>query len=404
MALSSEAVSSLLGLLYEASAEPEQWPGFFAALSDYAQAPAAYFGLVDPAGHCSLALNPGVDPAWQRAYTEYFYRRDVLLDRFVGLKNEHGDWIGTSQSVISDQEYHRSSIYNEHLKPQGLLHQCAAVLGGLNGGMEGGLGMMRAPHQKPFDNDMVSLLAMLVPHLKRAVNTQRTFSELRDRNRELRHCVEVLDQGLIRLDGCGRVTLMTTAARTILDARDGIELDRGFLRAAVPGEQRRLTKLVAGAVATGSGRGTDLAVPCSTASAPQAGSKPHWTAPSGGAMLISRRPPRRPLRLVVTPFRSTSTLLEDRPVAAVFLNDPDAQLPSRAMILRSLYGLTPAEGRLADLLAQGWALGSASEQMKMTAGTARFHLKAIFRKTGAVRQSDLVRMVAGLPAGWTSQA
>jgi len=350
MGISSETVSSLLRLLYEASASPELWPGFFAALSDYAQAPAAYFALVDPAGHCNLALNPGVDPAWQRAYTEHFHNQDVLLDRFVALKNAHGDWIGTRQSAISDQEYQSSALYCEHVKPQGLLHHCAAVLGGLNGGLEGGVGMMRAVHQQPFDNDLVSLLAMLAPHLKRAINTQHTLSELRRRNHELRHSVEALGQGLIRLDGSGRVTRMTTAARAILDARNGIEIDGGFLRAAVPAERTRLNKLIAGAVATGAGRGTEAAVPCSTAAAPQVGNHPLWTPPSGGAMLISRRPPSRPLRLVVTPFRPSTDFMDDRPVAMVFLDDPAARPPSRAAILRELYGLTPSECRLADLL------------------------------------------------------
>jgi DNA-binding CsgD family transcriptional regulator len=88
----------------------------------------------------------------------------------------------------------------------------------------------------------------------------------------------------------------------------------------------------------------------------------------------------------------------------VFLNDPDAQPASRASILRSLYGLTPVEARLADLLAQGCELAAAAERMNMATGTARFHLKAIFRKTGAARQSELVRMVAGLPGEWTHRA
>jgi len=84
----------------------------------------------------------------------------------------------------------------------------------------------------------------------------------------------------------------------------------------------------------------------------------------------------------------------------VFLSDPDAQPASRATILRSLYGLTPTECRLADLLAQGCELSDAAERLRMAAGTARFHLKVVFRKTGARRQADLVRLMAGLPSGW----
>jgi len=404
MNISAETVSSLLGSLYEAAAAPEHWPGFFTELSACAQAQASYLVLVDPGGHCDIALNPGFDPAWQSAYSEYFYRKDILLDRFVALKNAHGDWIGTSQSAVSDQEYRGSSLYNEHIKPQGLLHHCAAVLGGLDGGIEGGLGMLRAPRSKPFADETIALLALLAPHLKRALNTHRAVSELRNRNEELRHSVEVLGQGLIRLDARGQVTQMTFAAQAILDARNGLVLEAGSLRASVPKEQLRLAELLAGAVATGSGRGTEVAVRCSKAAAPQAGSETLWTPPSGGAMLISRRPPAKPLRLVVTPFHSRAGILDERPVAMVFLNDPDARPASRSAILHDLYRLSPTECRLAEFLAQGLDLAGAADLLGMAAGTARFHLKTIFRKTGAGRQAELMRLLLALPGGWESGA
>jgi DNA-binding CsgD family transcriptional regulator len=42
--------------------------------------------------------------------------------------------------------------------------------------------------------------------------------------------------------------------------------------------------------------------------------------------------------------------------------------------------------------------------MRTTVGTARFHLKTIFRKTGTGRQSDLVRLALGLPGTRTLKA
>jgi DNA-binding CsgD family transcriptional regulator len=400
MSLSAEAVSSLLGLLYEASASPEQWPTFFAALSECAQVKASYFVLVDAEDRCRLALNPGFDPSWGRSYTEFFHRRDILLHRFVAAKQAHGDWIGTSQSVISDQEYRSSPFYNEYLRPQGLLHHCAAALGGLDGSIQGGVGMLRDPREQPFDKDTVTLLTMLAPHLKRALNTQHALSLERNRIEELKMGADSLGMGIIDLDTSRRVTRMTAPALAILEARNGLALEDGFLRAAVPSEQRRLSELVAGALATGSGRGTESPVQCSTAAAPQAGNGPVWTAPSGGAMLITRRPPSRPLRLIVTPFKSSQVFLDTRAAAMVFLSDPDAQPASRAEILHALYGLTPTECRLADLLAQGHKLSAAAERLHMATGTARFHLKVVLRKTGAGRQAELMRLMAGLPGGW----
>ncbi len=220
----------------------------------------------------------------------------------------------------------------------------------------------------------------------------------------MRRSVETLGQGLISLDSRGQVIRMSRAAQAILDARDGIKLEGRVLRAGSAREQIRLTELVAGAVATGSGRGTESADLCSTRGAPQAGSKSLWTPSPGGAMLISRKAPKRPLQLVAAPFHSDEVLLGDRPAALVFLSDPDARPAPKASLARSLYGLTPTESRLADLLAQGCELTAAAERLSMASTTARFHLKAIFRKTGTGRQAELVRLMAGLPGGWAQDA
>lgn len=406
MAPSAEAISALLGPLYEAAASPQHWPQFFEVLNDTIGTGRSFLLLADPENRCDIELVlGGVDPARQCAYREYFFSHDVVFERFMAAKHVYGEWVGTRQSVIADQDYHRSIIYNELAKPQGEHYQCGVALGGLEGGIEGGISISRSLSDGPFNTDEIALLAMLTPHLKRALTMHRVLCRERTHQAELRQTVEMLDLALLSLDGCRRVLRMTPAARAILESRDGIGLDRGFLKAGVPDEQRRLVELVAGAVATGNGNGAAYAyaVKRSTSTAPEAGSAPLWTPASGGAMLISRRPPSRPLQLVVTPFHSSEILLDEHPAALIFLNDPDARPASRASVLRALYRLSPTECRLADLLAQGCEVSAAAEVMRTSILTARFHLKAIFRKTGTARQSQLVRLVLGLPGTTRSE-
>ncbi len=82
----------------------------------------------------------------------------------------------------------------------------------------------------------------------------------------------------------------------------------------------------------------------------------------------------------------------------MFIDDPARRPISRAVALRKLFRLSPAEARLADLLAGGVELAAAAGQLRMTKGTARFRLKSISRKTGLGCQVDLVRMVLSLPS------
>jgi DNA-binding CsgD family transcriptional regulator len=58
--------------------------------------------------------------------------------------------------------------------------------------------------------------------------------------------------------------------------------------------------------------------------------------------------------------------------------------------LRSHFGLTPAEAKLALHLVTGETLRSAAVNLSITYETARSQLKNIFNKTGACRQAELV--------------
>ena len=67
-------------------------------------------------------------------------------------------------------------------------------------------------------------------------------------------------------------------------------------------------------------------------------------------------------------------------------------------LLRSHFGLTPAEARLALHLVAGETLRSAEAKLSISYETARTHLKNIFSKTGTSRQAELVvAIVTALP-------
>jgi DNA-binding CsgD family transcriptional regulator len=56
--------------------------------------------------------------------------------------------------------------------------------------------------------------------------------------------------------------------------------------------------------------------------------------------------------------------------------------------------LTPAEGRVAALIAQGIAPERAAERLGVSRETVRNQLRAVFAKTGTHRQSELVALLA----------
>lgn len=68
-------------------------------------------------------------------------------------------------------------------------------------------------------------------------------------------------------------------------------------------------------------------------------------------------------------------------------------MPSEAP-LRAMLGLTPAEARLAQLLASGDTLEEVAQKLSIKLTTARSQLAVIFSKTGIRRQTKLVAILS----------
>jgi DNA-binding CsgD family transcriptional regulator len=64
--------------------------------------------------------------------------------------------------------------------------------------------------------------------------------------------------------------------------------------------------------------------------------------------------------------------------------------------LRALFGLTPAEARLAGAVFDGLTLPEAADRFGVSVNTVRFQLARVFDKTGAARQADLVKLMTRL--------
>jgi DNA-binding CsgD family transcriptional regulator len=72
------------------------------------------------------------------------------------------------------------------------------------------------------------------------------------------------------------------------------------------------------------------------------------------------------------------------------------QAPTECLI-RSLFGMTPSEAKVARALATGKTVGEIAENSNLSPGTVRTHVRAVLEKTGSSRQVDLVALLVSLP-------
>src|SRR5262249_34908206 len=120
----------------------------------------------------------------------------------------------------------------------------------------------------------------------------------------------------------------------------------------------------------------------------------------GGTLQVTRRPPRRPLSVLVAPLRVQSfALASPSPAAVVFIGDPERKVEGVGSMLRTLYGLTPAEAAVPNLLLAGLPPEPLAGRLGVTRLTARTHVKRVLSKVDARTQADLVRILLSGPAG-----
>jgi len=112
-----------------------------------------------------------------------------------------------------------------------------------------------------------------------------------------------------------------------------------------------------------------------------------------GAVLLEENASRR-LHAWAAPLASPEA--DEQALAMVIVFDSGRGQAYTWDVLKALYGLTRKETGVVNGLLQGQSLEEYCAANFVTANTARTHLKAIYRKTGTNRQSEVVRLFSSM--------
>ena len=405
ISISSENFSRLLLLLYESATTPERLPVFLQQLAGVLGAKAAVFREVILDGgeptrimRNSPAVTVGLDPEAIRRYVEYYNSVDLYVQRIIATPNHRTSDCGLSQAVVPFDEMYRTEMYNDYTK---VFDVVPMMWGKLldQPGYFAGVSFMRSERKPFFECRELQLLSSLIPHMRQSL---RLSNVLRSHEAIHKHGFDKMGIAICLIRQEGTILHSTESAEQMFSSGNGIEKQNGRLRVFAEREQRMLDALIRGACGTGANSSLERAV--QTESCVAGGDTVRSsTSQSGGVMLVTRRPPLRPIQVMVTPFCSGVLMNAAEATALIHFSDPAAAPPSRASALKALYRLTPVESRLADLLLRGLEVREAAEQLQTTIESARFHLKRILAKTDTRRQAELMRLMLSLPGTTTGE-
>jgi DNA-binding CsgD family transcriptional regulator len=357
-----ERAAGLVEILFEAPGDPRAWERLLAALAH--------------------SLSKGAVPMMLGPITDDD-SPPFLLGHGMGLRRlshadlqPDGDHPPPERAMVgqifeippASDAFARTRLFQNVFAKEGLAPGpgLLAVLARDGRPITGGLMVLsRDPSWSPTADDR-ALLEMLAPYLIRGVMLGLRLNERRSSIDALLGVFDSLVLGVILLDAHGNVAFANQSAADLLGT------NAGLTRAArgQAAEQCKRTEALRAFIRREMGGTTGVL------------SYPH---PDDG----------RPLYITSTPLSwGGAKVLPDAHFAtALFLGDPGSAAAGAANALGRLYGLTPAEERLALALASGRTLAESSRALGIRLSTARGVLRAVFEKTDTNRQASLVRLI-----------
>jgi len=367
-----------IGPIYRTALDAEGWPPALAAVASVTGGTGSLLMVVEPmTGSVGSVAAGGFEAPFVSRYRDEFAPRDPWLRALVGRPPGA---IVSSEALEVEHRQERDPRLEQFLRAHGGGHVIGAVLGERQGDKTV-IAVHRRQAAGPFEPAHLRYLEALLPHLRNGLDIAATTGAAEARSACLEELLELLPMGLFLVDGEMRVVLSNRFARRLAATRDGLVIRDGRLRALDPAEDGRLEQIIKGVAKTAPGHGP-VAKSAIGLGRPE---RPHSLHVLGLAVS----------RAAGDPFATVDSTV------AILVGDPDTELSASEGVIGALYGLTNAESRLVGALVSGLRVRELAESFGISEQTIRTQLKRVLQKTGAGRQSELVRFLLTGPSLFT---
>jgi DNA-binding CsgD family transcriptional regulator len=277
-----------------------------------------------------------------------------------------GQWeLHSEASLFQPDELDRLPFYADYLRPLGFRWFTGTTLAKA-GDTSILISVERRARDEPFSSRELSSFSRALPHLRQAAKLALHLGLTRAEG--TLDGLDLLSCGGVLLDWLGRTIRLNREAERHVGY--GLAVVHNHVQASHRDANAALQTLIASVLQVG----------------------PTHQRRALGPVVVPR-PRGRPLIVHAAPLQGSSQDIFGRAKAVLMIVDPDEHQEPVEPILRQAFGLTLAEARLASGLAAGRDLSEIAHSHGIETGTARTQLKAIFAKTGAHRQGELVALL-----------
>jgi DNA-binding CsgD family transcriptional regulator len=282
--------------------------------------------------------------------------------------------VHTTNDIMPQEELIKTRFYREWIEPQGIVDAIAVNLE--KGVMRSSLLNIRMDATYGVADDAARhRTSLLVPHLQRAVAIGRLFDQSKAAEAVLTETLDHIEAGVFLVGVHGRIVFANAPARTMLDDGRLLREERQSLTAVTQEANRMLRDIFVAAEKGDASVGSrGVAIPLS------ASPQDRWFAHV----------------LPMTSGHRQQAGATYSAIAAVFVRKTSMENPTPLEAIAKLYKLTASEIRVLDAVLKVGSIKAMAEMLGISQATVKTHLHNLFRKSGTSRQSDLVKLVAGI--------
>jgi DNA-binding CsgD family transcriptional regulator/PAS domain-containing protein len=364
-----EKLSNLIAAIYDAALDSGLWPDVLAAIAEFVDGRVGGLLTKDSTSkHVNASWHSGGDPHYMQLYATTYSRLGPVAMSPPG----EVEGIVSIPELVPYDEFRRGRFYREWARPQGWVDVAVAVLD-RSASRSAYLSMSRDTSTGMVDATMRERLALLVPHVRRALLIGRAIEFKQAETATFADVLDGLSVGVFLIDANGRVVHANAAGNEMLGAGGFFRANGGRLIAgAVQFEQTLRDGVSAAADGNDEAEAGSIAIP-----------------------LVAHDGERHVAHLLPlgSGARRRAGAVYDA-AAALFVRRAELQSPPAPDVIAKTYNLTPAELRVLLGIVEIGGVPEVAVALGIAETTVKTHLGRVYAKTGTGRQADLVKLVA----------
>jgi len=363
-------LSNLIGDIYDAALEPDLWPAALEKVSAFVGCDTAVLAHRDLSNRATdFTYFCNSDHETRKAYDSTYIKLDPT---YIGFNlTPIGEPVSTTD-CIPLEDFLQTRFYKEFAAPRDWVDSCGLVLD-RSAASATVLCMIRTRKSGFVDDALRRRARLVAPHLRRSALIGAQLAQQTRKADTLDAAFDSLAAGVFLIESSGRIAHMNSAGIALVDRGDLLQVIGGRLMACDRSSNINLHQLLStidkgDAAADVQG----VAMPLSTLSGE-----------------------RFAVHMLPLASKSRRRVAGGQADAVIFVTKASIDALSPPRIIANAYRLTPTELRVLLAIVEVGGVPEVAATLGVAEGTVKSHLKGVYAKTGATRQADLVKLVAG---------